>query len=180
MDYRKSSAPSNTVTRDMMKLSADTGNVYETVMIIGKRANQISVEMKQDLEKKLQEFASYNDNLEEVFENREQIEAVVVDDRHPVAGVQELAVLHHVRPVGVHHHQQRPGLGVDEGVGPADAGQVYVMGHEYADMDAVGAAAGICCAARRRGKRAQIVIDLEGNNARPLVRRLADPRTRGP
>ena len=74
MDYRKSSAPSNTVTRDMMKLSADTGNVYETVMIIGKRANQISVEMKQDLEKKLQEFASYNDNLEEVFENREQIE----------------------------------------------------------------------------------------------------------
>ena len=74
MDYRKSSAPSHTVTRDMMKLSADTGNVYETVMIIGKRANQISVEMKQDLEKKLQEFASYNDNLEDVFEHREQIE----------------------------------------------------------------------------------------------------------
>lgn len=74
MDYRKSNAPANTVTRDMMKLSEDTGNVYETVMIISKRANQISVEMKQDLEKKLQEFASYNDNLEEVFENREQIE----------------------------------------------------------------------------------------------------------
>ena len=73
MDYRKTNAPSNTVTRDMMKLSSDTGNVYETVAIIGKRANQISVEMKQDLEKKLQEFASYNDNLEEVFENREQI-----------------------------------------------------------------------------------------------------------
>ena len=72
MDYRKSNAPSNTVTRDMMKLSSDTGNVYETVMIIGKRANQIGVEMKRDLEKKLQE--SYNDNLEEVFENREQIE----------------------------------------------------------------------------------------------------------
>ena len=66
MDYRKSSAPSNTVTRDMMKLSADTGNVYETVMIIGKRANQISVEMKQDLEKKLQEFASYNENREQI------------------------------------------------------------------------------------------------------------------
>lgn len=74
MDYRKSNAPANTVTRDMMRLSEDTGNVYETVMVIGKRANQISVEMKQDLEKKLQEFASYNDNLEEVFENREQIE----------------------------------------------------------------------------------------------------------
>ncbi|MDD4516669.1 DNA-directed RNA polymerase subunit omega [Massilibacteroides sp.] len=74
MDYRKSNAPVNTVTRDMMRLSEDTGNVYETVMIIAKRANQLSVEMKQDLEKKLQEFASYNDNLEEVFENREQIE----------------------------------------------------------------------------------------------------------
>ncbi len=70
MDYRKSNAPTNTVTRDMMKLSEETGNVA----IISKRANQISVEMKQDLEKKLQEFASYNDNLEEVFENREQIE----------------------------------------------------------------------------------------------------------
>ena len=49
-------------------------NIYETVAIIGKRANQIAVEMKNDLSKKLQEFASYNDNLEEVFENREQIE----------------------------------------------------------------------------------------------------------
>lgn len=74
MDYRKSNAPTNTVTRDMMSMSEDTGNVYESVKIIAKRANQISVEIKQDLEKKLQEFASYNDNLEEVFENREQIE----------------------------------------------------------------------------------------------------------
>jgi RNA polymerase Rpb6. len=72
MDYKKTNAPSNTVTRDMMDLCADTGNIYETVAIIGKRANQISVEMKNDLSKKLQEFASYNDNLEEVFENREQ------------------------------------------------------------------------------------------------------------
>ena len=69
MDYKKTNAPSN-----MMDLCADTGNIYETVAIIGKRANQISVEMKNDLSKKLQEFASYNDNLEEVFENREQIE----------------------------------------------------------------------------------------------------------
>jgi len=74
MDYRKTNAPANTITRDMMKLCADTSNVYETVTIIAKRSNQIAVEMKQDLEKKLQEFASYNDNLEEVFENREQIE----------------------------------------------------------------------------------------------------------
>ena len=74
MDYRKSNAPGNTITRDMMELSADTNNMYETVKIIAKRSNQIAVEMKGDLEKKLQEFASYNDNLEEVFENREQIE----------------------------------------------------------------------------------------------------------
>ena len=74
MDYKKTNAPSNTITRNMVELCQDTGNVYETVAIIGKRANQIAVEMKNDLSKKLQEFASYNDNLEEVFENREQIE----------------------------------------------------------------------------------------------------------
>ena len=74
MDYRKTNAPTNTITRDLIKLAEPTGNIYETVAIISKRANQISVEMKQDLEKKLQEFASYNDNLEEAFENREQIE----------------------------------------------------------------------------------------------------------
>lgn len=65
--------PLNTVTRDMIAMSEQTGNVYETVCVIGKRANQISVEMKNDLQKKLQEFAS-TDNLEEVSENREQIE----------------------------------------------------------------------------------------------------------
>ena len=74
MDYKKSKAPTNTVTRNIMDLCKDTGNIYESVAIIGKRANQISVEIKQDLSKKLAEFASYNDSLEEVFENREQIE----------------------------------------------------------------------------------------------------------
>ncbi|MGL4518489.1 MAG: DNA-directed RNA polymerase subunit omega [Phocaeicola sp.] len=74
MDYKKTNAPTSTITRDMMDLCADSGNLYETVAIIGKRANQISVEMKSDLSKKLQEFASYTDNMEEVFENREQIE----------------------------------------------------------------------------------------------------------
>lgn len=73
MDYKKTNAPVNTVTRDMMALSAQTGNVYETVCIIGKRANQIALEMKRDLEKKLQEFASTDTN-EEMSENREQIE----------------------------------------------------------------------------------------------------------
>ena len=74
MDYKKSKAPVNTVTRDIMDLCDETNNIYESVAIMAKRANQISVEIKQDLNKKLAEFASYNDTLEEVFENREQIE----------------------------------------------------------------------------------------------------------
>ena len=74
MDYKKSKAPVNTVTRNIMDLCDETGNIYESVVIISKRANQIAVEIKQDLNKKLAEFASYNDSLEEVFENREQIE----------------------------------------------------------------------------------------------------------
>lgn len=73
MDYKKTNAPLNTVTRDMIAMAEQTGNVYETVCVIGKRANQISLELKRELEKKLQEFAS-TDNMEEVSENREQIE----------------------------------------------------------------------------------------------------------
>ena len=61
MDYKKTNAPTNTVTRNLMELCEDTGNIYETVSIIGKRANQIAAEMKNDLSKKLQEFASYNE-----------------------------------------------------------------------------------------------------------------------
>ena len=74
MDYKKSKAPVNTVTRNIMELCDETENIYESVAIMSKRANQISAEIKQDLSKKLAEFASYNDSLEEVFENREQIE----------------------------------------------------------------------------------------------------------
>ena len=74
MDYKKTNAPTNTVTRDIMNLCEGTGNIYESIAIIGKRANQISVDIKQELSKKLQEFASSTDNLDEVFENREQIE----------------------------------------------------------------------------------------------------------
>ena len=74
MDYKKSTAPTNTVTRDVMELCDETGNIYESVAIIAKRANQISAEIKNELSKKLQEFASATDNLDEVFENREQIE----------------------------------------------------------------------------------------------------------
>ena len=74
MDFIRTKAPTNTVTRNILDLCEETGNIYESVSIISKRANQISVEIKQELNKKLAEFASYNDSLEEVFENREQIE----------------------------------------------------------------------------------------------------------
>ena len=74
MDYKKSNAPVNTVTRNIMDLCDETQNIYESVAIIGKRANQISLDIKNELSKKLQEFASVSDNLDEVFENREQIE----------------------------------------------------------------------------------------------------------
>ena len=74
MDFKRTKAPTNTVTRNILDLCEETGNIYESVSIISKRANQRSVEIKQELNKKLAEFASYNDSLEEVFENREQIE----------------------------------------------------------------------------------------------------------
>ncbi len=74
MDYRKTDAPTNTQTRNITEFSKGTNNIYESVVIMSRRANQISVAMKNDLQKKLQEFASANENLDEVFENREQIE----------------------------------------------------------------------------------------------------------
>ena len=74
MDYKKVNAPTNTISRDMCSLSENVGNVYETVKIIAKRANQISAEIKSELDKKLVEFSSLNENIEEVFETREQIE----------------------------------------------------------------------------------------------------------
>ncbi len=70
----KRSIQSSLVTRDVNKLYEITGNLYESVMIIGKRARQIAVQTKEELNGKLAEFASTIDNLEEVFENREQIE----------------------------------------------------------------------------------------------------------
>ena len=74
MDYKKTNAPTNTITRDMADFREKTGNVYESIAIMGKRANQISTDIKDELKKKLEEFSSSSDNLEEVFENREQIE----------------------------------------------------------------------------------------------------------
>lgn len=74
MDYKKTNAPSNTISRDLNAMSEQVGNVYETVKIIAKRANQISVEMKSEIDKKLVDFNNTSENIEEVFENREQIE----------------------------------------------------------------------------------------------------------
>lgn len=83
MDYKKPTIPHNTISRDMVSLSADTGNVYETVMIIAKRANQISQELKTELEGKLEEFATITDDLQEVFDNREQTEVSRFYERLP-------------------------------------------------------------------------------------------------
>jgi DNA-directed RNA polymerase subunit K/omega len=83
MDYRKSAAPVTTVTRNLDMMTQGNGNIYETVIVVARRANQIAVEMKQELNKKLEEFASYSDNLEEVFENREQIEISKFYERLP-------------------------------------------------------------------------------------------------
>ncbi|MCQ2128539.1 MAG: DNA-directed RNA polymerase subunit omega [Bacteroidaceae bacterium] len=74
VDYKKAKAPTNTVTRDIVDLAEETGNIYESVAIISKRANQIGADIKDELSKKLAEFSAYNDSLDEVFENREQIE----------------------------------------------------------------------------------------------------------
>ncbi len=82
-DYKKSRAPITTVTRDLDQLEAKTGNIYESVMICAKRANQIAIEIKEELNRKLEEFANYTDNLEEVFENREQIEISKFYERLP-------------------------------------------------------------------------------------------------
>ena len=83
MDYKKTKAPTTTITRNLNEIDTVTGNIYETVAIVSKRANQIGGELKEELNRKLEEFASYTDNLEEVFENREQIEISKFYERLP-------------------------------------------------------------------------------------------------
>ena len=83
MDFKKTNAPTSTVTRNLNDLSKETGNIYESVVVIAKRANQIAAEMKDELSKKLQEFGSSNDNLEEIFENDEQIQISRFYERLP-------------------------------------------------------------------------------------------------
>jgi len=74
MSTTKPAIPNSTITRDVRELDKTTDNIYESIVIISKRANQISNNLKEELHGKLAEFASANDNLEEIFENREQIE----------------------------------------------------------------------------------------------------------
>lgn len=75
--------PNNTVTRDVKDLAAPTGNIYETVVILSKRANQIAVAEKKELAKKLEEFRTERDAMEEVYENKEQIEISKYYERLP-------------------------------------------------------------------------------------------------
>ena len=83
MDNKKQPVPDTTITRDLSKLSAPTGNIYETVIIIAKRANQIATEVKKELNSRLEEFSNFADTLEETFENREQIEISRFYERQP-------------------------------------------------------------------------------------------------
>lgn len=73
-DIKNSEAPINTTTIDKNIIDAPTNNIYEAISIISKRANQINSDIKKELLEKLDEFATYNDSLEEIFENKEQIE----------------------------------------------------------------------------------------------------------
>jgi DNA-directed RNA polymerase subunit K/omega len=94
MDTKKTSIPVSTVTRDVTRLAESVGNVYEATMIVAKRANQIAAEVKQELNHKLEEFSNYSDNLEETFENREQIEISRYYERQPkptLVAIQELS-----------------------------------------------------------------------------------------
>jgi DNA-directed RNA polymerase subunit K/omega len=75
--------PTNTLTRDLCDLAAPTGNIYETVVILSKRANQIAIAEKKELTRKLEDFKNDRDTMEEVFENREQIEISRFYERLP-------------------------------------------------------------------------------------------------
>ena len=75
--------PTNTITRDVKDLAAPTGNIYESVVVLYKRANQIALAEKKELNKKLEDFKNERDTMEEVFENKEQIEISKYYERQP-------------------------------------------------------------------------------------------------
>lgn len=82
-EYQRMEAPSSITTRDVELLEDKATNVYQAISIMAKRANQVGTQMKQELDQKLQEFASVTDSLEEIFENREQIEISKMYERMP-------------------------------------------------------------------------------------------------
>ena len=83
MDLKKTTAPVNTITYNKTRIEEPTENIYKAITIIAKRASQINSEIKKELIEKLDEFATYNDSLEEVFENKEQIEVAKYYERLP-------------------------------------------------------------------------------------------------
>ena len=83
MDYKKVKTENTAVTRKVRQFDAETGNIYESVSILSKRANQIAQELKDELDEKISEFSSPADNLEEVYENREQIEIAIFYEQLP-------------------------------------------------------------------------------------------------
>lgn len=83
MSFKNSTAERSTITRDTVDLEAQTDNIYESIVVMSKRSNQLSVDLKIELTAKLEEFASSTDNLEEIFENREQIEISRFYERLP-------------------------------------------------------------------------------------------------
>jgi len=82
-DFKKSKAPLNTITYDRKKIKEPTGNIYKAIKIIGKRAEQINLELKEELIKKLKEFETDQDSLAEIFENKEQIDISRFYERLP-------------------------------------------------------------------------------------------------
>ena len=83
MDFKKVNAESTCVTRQKDQFYIGTGNIYETVAIMAKRSDQIAAEMKEELYKKIEEYTTSNDSLEEIFENKEQIEVAIYYERLP-------------------------------------------------------------------------------------------------
>ena len=83
MDYKETQAPVSTITYNKEAIENSTDNIYKAISIIAKRANQINSDLKKELVDKLDEFATYNDSLEEVFENKEQIEVSKFYERLP-------------------------------------------------------------------------------------------------
>ncbi len=85
MDYKSTDAALSTVTYNKNEVEAPTDNIYEAITVIAKRSQQISNDLKGELIDKLEEFATYNDSLEEIFENKEQIEVSRFYERLPKA-----------------------------------------------------------------------------------------------